>query len=104
MPLDTIDRYVAGQREVRDLVIADGRDDSSIDFAYWAIWPWTGEMETATDGTRRLLTGSAQALIDDVRRLEDAGVSHLSIMVVSDGVEGTVKNIKRFADEVMARA
>ena len=103
VPLDTIDRYVAGQREVSNLAVANGRADASIDFAYWAIWPWTGEAETATDGTRRLLTGSGQDLIDDVRRLEDAGVSHLSIMVLSEGVEGTVKNIKHFADEVMAR-
>ncbi len=102
-PLDTLDKYIARQQEVRDMAISNGRDESSIDFAYWAIWPWSGEAETSSDGERRLLTGSAQDLVDDVRRLEDAGVSHLSIMVLSASLEATVGKIERFADEVIVR-
>ena len=102
-PLDTLDKYIARQQEVRDMAISNGRDESSIDFAYWAIWPWTGEAETSAGGERRLLTGSAQDLVDDVRRLEDAGVSHLSIMVLSASLEATVGKIERFADEVIVR-
>ena len=64
--------------------------------------PWTGEAESVA-GDRRLFTGQAQDLIDDVKKLEDVGVSHLSIMVLSDRIEGTVENVKRFADEVMAQ-
>ena len=102
-PLDTLDKYIARQQEVRDMAISNGRDESSIDFAYWAIWPWSGEAETSSDGERRLLTGSAQDLVDDVRRLEDAGVSHLSIMVLSASLEATVGKVERFADEVIVR-
>ena len=64
--------------------------------------PWPGAAESVA-GDRRLFTGQAQDLIDDVKKLEDVGVSHLSIMVLSDRIEGTVENVKRFADEVMAQ-
>ena len=102
IPLDTLERYVEAQSDVIALAIDQGRDKASIDFAYWAMRPWTGEAESGA-GERRLFTGQAQDLIDDVKRLEDVGGSHLSIMVLSDRIEGTVENVKRFADEVMAQ-
>ena len=102
IPLDTLERYVEAQSDVIALAIDQGRDKASIDFAYWAMRPWTGEAESVA-GDRRLFTGQAQDLIDDVKKLEDVGVSHLSIMVLSDRIDGTVENVKRFADEVMAQ-
>ena len=102
-PLDTIERYMAAQEEVRDLSLKADLDPASLDFAYWAIWPWTGEAEATPDGSRRLLTGTAEELIGDIRRFEDCGVSSLSIMVLGASLDKTLDNMDRFANQIITK-
>ena len=102
-PLDTIERYSAAQDEVKDLSRNADRDPATLDFAYWAIWPWTGEAEITMDGERRLLTGTAEDLKGDVKRFEDRGVRNLSIMLLGGSLDKTLDNMDRFADQIMSK-
>ena len=94
---------MTAQEEVLDLSRRADRDPSSMDFAYWAIWPWTGEVEATPDGSRRLLTGGAEDLIGDIRRFEDCGVSSLSIVVLGANLDKTLENMDRFANQIISK-
>ncbi len=102
-PLDTIERYSDAQNQVKQLAKEVHRDPGTIDYAYWAIWPWTGHAETTSDGSRKILTGSAEELIGDIKRLENLGVSHLSIFVLGSSLRGTLDNIDHFADQIISK-
>ena len=102
-PLDTIKRYSAAQDEVRELSRNADRDPATLDFAYWAIWPWTGEIEIAEGGERRVLTGTSEDLVGDIRRFEDCGVQHLSIMLLGESLDKILDNMDRFADRILSK-
>ena len=102
-PLDTIERYSVAQDEVKDFSRDADRNFATLDFAYWAIWPWTGEAEITMDGERRLLTGTAEDLRGDVKRVEDRCVHNLSIMLLGVSLDKTLDNIDRFAEQIMSR-
>lgn len=102
-PLDTITRYTEAQARLKQLVTAADRDPDTLDYAYWAVWRWTGEPVATTDGGRQLITGTAQNVIDDVKHLADLGVGHLSLLVLGASLQDTMDNIDRFADQVISR-
>ena len=62
-----------------------------------------GELSThgRTDGERRLLTGSSEAMADDIAALEEAGVRHLCLTFQTATVTETLERMQRFAEEVM---
>ena len=102
-PLDTIERYTIAQNQVKEFAREASRNVATIDFAYWAMLPWTGEVERTAEGDRKLLTGSADELISDIQRLQDLGVSHLSIIVLGASVTETLGNVDRFADQIISK-
>jgi alkanesulfonate monooxygenase SsuD/methylene tetrahydromethanopterin reductase-like flavin-dependent oxidoreductase (luciferase family) len=99
--LDTPERLGTAVAELRQTAEAAGRDPGSIDIAYVVFWPVDWTAQTASDGARRTLTGSPQAMVDDVAALKRAGVRHLCLTFQTPSLNDTLGRIQRFAEEVM---
>ncbi len=99
--LDTPERLGAAVAELQRTAAAAGRDPGSIDIAYVVFWPVDWTAQTAADGTRRTLTGSPQAMAEDVAALERAGVRHLCLTFQTPSLTETLERMQRFAEQVM---
>ncbi len=101
-PLDTLSRYRAGVERLRQFVGEAGRDPSQIVLALrvqrlgQAVEPRTEE------GERRLFSGAAAEIADDLRALRDLGVGAVDFSLVRATVDLTVAAMKQFRDEVLA--
>jgi len=81
-----------------------GRDPASIDIGYlWFASPLP-EAQRETDGTRRLFTGSAADMLEDVAALEKVGARHVLIYPQRPTIEETLDVVQRFAEEVVHKA
>lgn len=101
-PMDTVDRYVARQSEVKRIARDAGRNPDDITFGYWTHGPYSDEIKT-TDGNRALFSGSRQDVIDDIRRMEDAGVRYLQVTLLKPTTGEMLDAVSEFADEIMAK-
>jgi probable F420-dependent oxidoreductase len=101
-PLDTPERVGAAVAELRRACEARGRDPAGMDIAYVVFWPVEWKEQAATEGGRRMLTGSAQAMADDLDALKRAGVRHLCLTFQTPSLDDTLARMQRFSDEVMA--
>ena len=97
-PVGTFEQLADYQNRVRRHAEDAGRAADSLDFAYSVNWYDTEAQ--VVDGERRLLTGSAAQVSDDVKRLEGMGVNHLMLNFQGETLEGTFALLERFAEEV----
>jgi probable F420-dependent oxidoreductase len=100
-PLDTPERLGAAVAELRRTAEAAGRDPAGIDIAYIVFWPVEWTEQAAADGGRRMLTGSPQAMADDIAALKRAGVDRLCLTFQMATLPATLERMQRFADGVM---
>ncbi|MDP6604483.1 MAG: hypothetical protein QGG17_09850, partial [Rhodospirillales bacterium] len=56
------------------------------------------------EGGRRALTGSRDAILDDVNRYAELGVRHLTVNLRAATIDGMVERVERFAADVIAHA
>jgi hypothetical protein len=57
----------------------------------------------ATDGERRLFSGSVSDIVSDLRGLRGLGVTAIDVEVEGDDADATLANMKRFKDSIFAR-
>ena len=103
-PLDTPARLGAGIGELHRAAEAAKRDPSGVDIAYLVLWPVDWTARTAADGARRILTGSSQAIADDIAALQRVGVRHVCLTFQTETLPVTLERMQRFAEEVMPLA
>ena len=92
----------AGRLHVPRARTRPGRRDetlASLDFAYSVNWNSDTEAQGA-DGERLLLTGSPTLVSDDIKRLEEMGVNHLTLTFQGSTLEETFALLDRFAEDV----
>ncbi len=100
-PLDTPERYRVALAGVRDKAEKSGRDPATVDGALLAIYCRIGDEKEGRDGGRLAFTGSAQAIVDDIRRFAEAGLQHFLIGGDGSDLPGTLDRLEQFATEVM---
>ena len=98
--LDTPARLKAAIGDLRGMAERAGRDPATIDVAFTVQWPVAWEPQKATDGSRRMFTGSAADMAQDTAVLAAMGVSHVSLQLGTDTVKETCARIQRFSEEV----
>jgi probable F420-dependent oxidoreductase len=103
-PLDSLARMRAGIEKLRKLAADAGRDPQSIGLAlrfprYGAALP-----DKAGDGERRLFSGAATAIAEDVKALAALGVGAVDLSFGGATIAEMLEEMKRFRGEVMARA
>jgi probable F420-dependent oxidoreductase len=102
-PLNTIARYRAAVASLRGQAEQNGRNGASIDLAYWANWYRENQTVTTEDGERHLMTGSTDAVVDDIGRLGEVGVKHCLLNFQRSTLAASLEAMERFAADVLPK-
>jgi probable F420-dependent oxidoreductase len=102
-PMDTLTRFKGGVAKLRDLTAKAGRDPSVVTVAYRISSNAEAQPKGTVDGERKLFTGGAADFVGDIKALAEAGVTSFDSGMFAPTLAGTVDNMRRFKDEVMAK-
>jgi probable F420-dependent oxidoreductase len=101
--LDSMPRFVAGVERLRRFSREAGRDPLQIALAY-RIASWGKSLPPrADDGERRLFSGETAQIVGDLRAFRDFGVGYVDFGFDGGTADAMIANIRRFADEVLAK-
>ena len=100
--LDTLPRLTAGIAKMRDLTAKAGRDPAKMGIAY-RVKRHGQPAPLATDGQRKLFTGSIGDVIEDIKALRDLGVTAMDFDFEGRDADKAVDDMKKFHTEVLAR-
>src|SRR5206468_10902693 len=101
--LDTLPRYQAGVARLRQLTAAAGRDANAVALTYRVKRYGDAVPATASDGNRRLFSGSDADLIADIRTLRDLGVTAIDFDFERPRADDVIAEMRSFRDHVLAR-
>ncbi|HWA80228.1 MAG TPA: TIGR03619 family F420-dependent LLM class oxidoreductase [Acetobacteraceae bacterium] len=99
--LDSLPRYRAGAERVRKLAAEAGR---SVALALRCGKHGPELPAKASDGERRLFSGTPREIAGDLRDLKSLGVGYVDFTIAQPTLPATLADMKRFRDEVLARA
>jgi probable F420-dependent oxidoreductase len=101
--LDSLPRLAAGISRLRTLTAEAGRDPAKMSVAY-RIKRYGDEVApVASDGERRLFSGSDSAIVSDLRALRDLGVAAIDVEVEGEDEAATLANMRHFKETIFAR-
>jgi probable F420-dependent oxidoreductase len=100
--LDTLPRLQAGIARLRDLVKATGRDPATVGVVY-RVKRHGQPAPKATDGGRKLFTGTVANTIEDIVALKEIGVTALDFDFEGHDAVRSATDMKKFRDEVLSR-
>jgi probable F420-dependent oxidoreductase len=101
--LDTLPRLAAGIARLRRLTAEAGRDPASVSVVYRVKRYGDAVAPVASDGERRLFSGSDDAIVGDLRALGALGVTAIDVEVEGHDEAATIANMRRFKDTIFAR-
>ena len=101
--LDTLPRYRAGIERLRRFTAAAGRDPASVAPTYRVKRYGEAVPVTASDGERRLFSGSTSDIVGDLQALRALGVVAVDIDFERPDQEASIDAMRRFKDEVLSR-
>ena len=78
-----------------------GRDPDKISFAYSAGWNDLSAEQVSPDGSRLVLTGSADAVASDIHAFSQMGVTEMTLGFPGTTLEERMERMSHFATEVM---
>ena len=102
-PLDSLKRLSAGIERLRRLVREAGRDPASVGVAMRVQHFGEGVPARAGDGERRMFSGSAADIVQDLRDMKALGIGHVDFGFAGATAEEALAAMRRFADGVIAR-
>jgi probable F420-dependent oxidoreductase len=102
-PLDSLPRYRGGIARMRQLVAEAGRDPADLKLAYRIKAYGDAVKPQASDGERRLFSGSQRAIVDDFKALSDLGVSIVDIDFERHQAADSLAEMRRFKDQILAK-
>jgi probable F420-dependent oxidoreductase len=101
--LDTLPRYRAGVARLRRFTSEAGRDPESVALTYRIKRYGEALQDKASDGERRLFSGSNDDIVGDFRALRDLGVSAVDIDFERPDPDASLAEMRRFKETVLAR-
>ena len=101
--LDTLPRLRAGIARLGKATEAAGRDPGSVGVAFRVKRYGAAVPPVASDGERRLFSGSEAQLIDDLRALRDMGVSAIDIDFGRPTAQAVIDEMRRFRKAVIEK-
>jgi probable F420-dependent oxidoreductase len=102
-PLDSLKRLEAAIARLRRLAVEAGRDPRAVGVAYRVQAHGPEVPARAGDGERRLFSGGAGDILDDLRALRDLGVSHVDLGFAGATADAVLAEMRRFRDTVLVR-
>jgi len=100
--LDTLPRLTAGIARMREVTRAAGRDPDAMGVVY-RIKRHGQPAPAATDGNRRLFTGTVANTIEDIAAVEKIGVTALDFDFEDRDAAKSASAMKSFRNEVLSR-
>ena len=100
--LDTLPRYQAGIDRLRRLTTEAGRDPASVALTYRVKRYGEAVPEGASDGNRRLFSGTTADIVADLRVLRDLGVSAVDIDFERPDAAASIAEMRRFKEVVLS--
>lgn len=100
--LDTLPRLTAGIAKMRALTAAAGRDPAAMGIVY-RVKRHGMPAPAATDGCRKLFTGTVADTIDDIARVRDIGVTAIDFDFEGRDAVKSAADMKKFHMEVLSR-
>lgn len=98
--LDTLPRLEAGIARLRKLTADAGRDPNAVGVVY-RVKRFAHEAPPATDGNRRLFTGTLADTISDAKALKAMGVTAIDFDFEGHDAEKSIAAMKSFRGDVM---
>ena len=102
-PMDTLPRLTRRAARLEELCAEEGRDPATLGRAYWSHWNNENQVVKNADGDRMLLTGSVDAMVDDINQMKALGFRHLMMNFAAPDVTGMADRMQVFAEQVMPR-
>ena len=102
-PLDSLPRYRAGIERLRRATEAAGRKRNSVALTYRVKRYGEALALTASDGERRLFSGSEQDIIGDIHALRDLGVTAIDFDFERPEVDTVLTEMREFKERVLAK-
>lgn len=112
-PLDTLERYSTSLDMLRELSEQDGRNFDNIDLGFFIMrWgsepsealPPMGVASSAAGNSRRLMSGSAEQMAEDIKALGDLGVTTLNLNFERPSLSETLDCMESFAHHIVPLA
>jgi probable F420-dependent oxidoreductase len=100
--LDTLPRLTAGIARMRELTRAAERDPAAMGIVY-RVKRHGYPAPPATDGNRKLFTGTVADTIEDIATLRDIGVTGLDFDFEGRDAGKSAADMKKFREEVLSR-
>jgi probable F420-dependent oxidoreductase len=101
--LDTLPRYRAGIERLRGASEAAGRRRDAVGLTYRVKRYGEAVAPLATDGNRRLFSGSEAELVGDIHALADLGVTAIDFDFERPDPDAVVAEMRDFKERVLAR-
>ena len=101
--LDTLPRYRAGIERLRRATEAAGRPREAVALTYRVKRYGDAVPPRASDGQRRLFSGSDAELIDDIRALRDLGVGAIDFDFERPDEGAVIAAMRAFRERVLAK-
>jgi probable F420-dependent oxidoreductase len=101
--LDTLPRYEAGIERLRKATEAAGRPRDAVALTYRVKRYGDAIPAKASDGNRRLFSGSDAEIIGDIRALRELGVAAIDFDFERPDVETVITEMRAFRERVLAK-
>jgi alkanesulfonate monooxygenase SsuD/methylene tetrahydromethanopterin reductase-like flavin-dependent oxidoreductase (luciferase family) len=101
--LDSLPRYRAGIARLRQLTEAAGRPRDAVALTYRVKRTGDALPARASDGERRLFSGSDAQIIDDIRALRDLDVRAIDFDFERPAEGAVIAEMRAFQDRVLAK-
>jgi probable F420-dependent oxidoreductase len=100
--LDTLPRLTAGIARIREMTKAAGRDPAAMGVVY-RVKRHGQPAPAATDGNRKLFTGTVANTIEDIAAVKDIGVTAIDFDFEGRDAVKSAADMKKFHTEVLSR-
>ena len=101
--LDTLPRYRAGIERLRRATEAAGRPRDAVALTYRVKRYGAALASLASDGERRLFSGSDGDIVGDIHALEELGVAAIDFDFESPDADAVVAAMRSFRERILAR-
>jgi probable F420-dependent oxidoreductase len=102
--LDTLKRLEGGIERLKTMARDAGRDPSEVGVSYRFSQFGKAIPERADNGDRRLGSGDNAAITADLRALRDLGVGAVDVNFDGATADAVIDNMRRFREDVLAKA
>jgi probable F420-dependent oxidoreductase len=102
-PMNTVSRFKAGLARFRGFAERNGRDPTTLQVALRVLVGPSNRARRSIDGEGEMFTGGTADYVGDIKALQDLGVSAADVRLFATTLDGTIDNMRRFRDEVIAK-